>query len=361
MLKTTISCSTTLAVKPALPVSITHPVITYFLLAVAAFLAACDSSPKNQTVIVSGQTMGTQYRVALVAEQAVDSVALKILLEDQLAEINRQMSTYRDDSEISAFNNSASTDWFRVSPELALVSQRALDIYHKTNGAFDASIGPLVNLWSFGPAQRPLTTPSPTELAARSRDVGSDMLEVRLDPPGLKKLTPGLQLDLSAIAKGYAVDRLATWLIESGYNRLLVDIGGELRAMGTNQDGRPWQVGIEKPEPSLQRSVQQVIALGDKSIATSGSYRNYFEDQDKRFSHIINPATGYPINHNLVSVSVIADDCMSADAWATALMVMGPDMGFDYALQSGLAVYMIVKRGEEIDILSSPRMHGYLE
>jgi len=305
--------------------------------------------------------MGTYYRASIISTSPVSIDQLRESIENELASINQQMSTYINTSEISEFNNSMSTDWFNVSPQFALVTQKAKEIYLQSRGQFDPTLAPLIELWSFGADSRPLEIPAAWELEQVSKAVGSDKIDVQLNPPKLKKSSPELKLDLSAIAKGFAVDELAALLESLDFSNFLIDIGGELRSKGLNIDENKWRVAIEKPDLGLAQSVQQIVYISDKCIATSGSYRNYFEQDGKRFSHIIDPQSGRPITHQLVSASVIADDCVSADGYATTLMVLGPQQGYQFALQYGLAVYMIEKKGDEIVVKTTPQVQSYME
>ena len=325
------------------------------------YLSACSQASEKQLFEIAGETMGTYYRVVIVSEQQINSEETQTSIEGVLAQINQQMSTYISDSEITIFNNNPSTDWVSISEDFAVVTKKAKEIHQQSQGKFDATIGPLIELWSFGAEHRPIMVPSELELSNISQSFGSDKLQVQDSPPALKKSVSSLRLDLSAIAKGFAVDKLTQLLVLKNHTDFLIDIGGELRSMGRNLEDQDWRVGIEKPDPSLRQSVQQVVSISDKSIATSGSYRNYFEQEGVRFSHIIDPDTGRPISHQLVSVSVIADDCMSADGYATTLMVLGPDQGYEFALQYGLAVYMIEKQGDEIIVKTTPNMQSFME
>ena len=335
--------------------------LLFLAISLTFLLTACEESPTRDKSEISGGTMGTYYRIAIISSSLLDLEDIKSDIEAILDDINSQMSTYITDSQISRFNQYQQNDWFNVSQDLASVSQKALEVFTQTEGLFDPTIGPLVNLWSFGSQNVPLKVPSPAQLKQVKRFIGADQLQVQADPPALKKISAHLRLDLSAIAKGFAVDKIAHKLIELGHEDFLIDIGGELRSKGKNLDSEPWQIGIEKPDSASPQSVYKLIAISDKSIATSGSYRNYFEQDGVRYSHIINPHTGYPIEHKLVSVSVISDDCITADVYATALMVLGPNKGYDFALQYGLAVYMIEKKGDELISRFTPQMKPFLE
>lgn len=286
--------------------------------------------------------MGTRYTVKLCLqprEEIDDSLAEEI--ERCLARIDGRMSTYRQESELSRFNRHTGESWFAVSHETATVMAAAMEISHSSQGAFDVTVGPLVDLWSFGPNPQPEHVPSEEEIEqARSR-VGYRQVEVRVSPPALRKLRDEVRVDLSAIAKGFAVDALADLLSARGVGSFMIEIGGEVRTRGVKPDGTPWRIGIERPV-TWARSLQLVVALRDRALATSGDYRNYYERDGKRYSHEIDPRTGLPVEHALGSVSVIADSCMLADAWATALMVAGPERAQRLAVENHLDALLIL-------------------
>ena len=315
------------------------------LLLVTGCARPSDPNDGSEDGVISGSTMGTYYRVAIESpgsEIPFSQIADEI--EALLADINRQMSTYDPDSEISRFNQSDSLDWFPVSPNTAHVVEKSLAISRQTGGAFDVTVGPLVNLWGFGPAGRRDTIPSAREIEEARNRVGFAHLEARSSPPAIKKGIGELYVDLSAIAKGFAVDQISDYLSSIGMGTYLVDIGGELRARGTKADSTPWRVAIERPQ--LNRgSVQRIVSLSEGAIATSGDYRNFFEIDGVRYSHEIDPVKARPITHSVASVTVLTNDCTMADAWSTALMILGPDAGYQLALQEQLAALFIVKSG----------------
>jgi thiamine biosynthesis lipoprotein len=285
--------------------------------------------------------MGTSYSVQIVKPPAdLDRDALAEQVNERLADINRLMSTYQPSSELTRFNESSTTEWFIVSPELVDVVRAAQAVSEASAGAFDVTIGPLVNLWGFGPTPSADVLPSAGEIQAARTRVGWKQIDVQVEPPALRKSRPDLYVDLSAIAKGYAVDRVAALLEAAGVDHYLVEIGGELRGRGINGAGEPWQIAIERPEVS-KRAMFRVVALRDVGMATSGDYRNFFEVDGERYSHTIDPATGRPVEHRLASVTVLADETMQADAWATALLVLGRERGFELAEQIGLAAFFI--------------------
>ena len=310
-----------------------------------ALVSGCGRGAPPAATTLSGRTMGTTYSVKLAAApDGTGAAALQAEIDAALATVNRQMSTYDPDSELSRFNASGSTDWFPVSGATAKVVAEALSVSRESDGAFDATVMPLVNLWSFGPEARPDAVPTDAEIADRKAFVGADKVEVRTDPPALRKAAAGASCDLSAIAKGYGVDVVAELLDRRGLSGYMVEIGGEVRTKGRRADGRGWRIGIERPLTG-ERAVERVVELSGESLATSGDYRNWFEAGGVRYSHTIDPRTGRPIGHGLASVSVVADDCMTADATATAVMVLGPDAGYDWLVGRGAAALLIVRDG----------------
>lgn len=303
----------------------------------------------GQIIELSGQTMGTTYSVKVFTTEgdSIDRESLRLDIDGVLRNVNDQMSTYLKSSEISRFNESDSTDWVEISPEFADVVLAAQDVAKKTEGAFDITVGPLVNAWNFGPEPRTDKAPMAETVASLLDQVGYQKLSVRTDPPAIKKAVPGLQIDLSAIAKGHGVDRVVELLNEKTYDDVFVEIGGEVRVSGS-KSGQWWKVGIQMPDAATQQ-ITAAHSLGtaddDVAMATSGDYRNYFQDGDRRYSHTIDPRFGMPIEHTLASVSIIADNCMMADAWATAINVLGPETGLAMANQQGLSALLITRTG----------------
>ena len=306
-------------------------------------------------LVVSGSTMGTTYTVKFYSgETNAEAGVIQSRIDSLLERINDQMSTWRPGSELSRFNKSASTSWFSVSPELAHVVVAAGAISAMSDGAFDVTVGPVVNLWGFGPDRSTAGLPSQQQIREAMERVDYRQLLVRSSPPALRKLRPDIYVDLSAIAKGFAVDEVARLLDERHISSYLVEIGGELRARGVKGDGSSWNVAIERPL-SGERTIQDIVALRDASIATSGDYRNFMEQNGKRYSHTIDPHTGRPITHGLASVSVITDSAMRADALATAIMVMGPEDGHGLAVKEALAVQLIFRSGNGFHVVTTPQ------
>lgn len=307
----------------------------------------------------SGSTMGTQYTVKVVELPA--AVLPTVLSEDivrLLGEVDAKMSTYRSDSELSRFNDARNTQWFPVSQEMISVIDEALRVSTMTQGAFDITVGPLVDVWGFGPTLRPERVPAKLEIESELARVGFRHVHTREIPPALKKDLEEIVIDLSAIAKGYAVDKVADHLDDLEISNYMIEVGGELRLKGYNTHGIPWKIAVERPAPEL-RAIHSVIQPGDKGVATSGDYRNYFEQEGKRYSHTIDPRSGLPIDHRLASVTVIADTAMVADALATAFMVIGPTEGYSLAQRNNLAVFFVSKSVDGYSEQATPAFSRY--
>jgi thiamine biosynthesis lipoprotein len=312
--------------------------------ALLAALGACGDSPRERPVQeLVGSTMGTTFSIKVIAPpESLDLPALQKDIEAALDGINRTMSTYLSDSELSRFNASESVDWFEVSPELCHAVEAARVVSEFTGGAFDVTVGPLVNLWGFGPAESTYEPPGNDVITAAMQDVGYTKLHVDCAKPALRKETPGIYVDLSAFAKGYAVDEVAQLLDARTLLDYLVEIGGEMRLRGMNARSEPWAIAIETPDRA-ERSVQTVVHLTDSSMATSGDYRNFFEHEGRFYTHTIDPRTGYPVTHNGASVTVVAESAAFADAAATALLVLGPDTGMKLAEDERIAAYFLLR------------------
>lgn len=326
------------------------------LLFALVLLAGCESPPEAHRF--QGPIFGTGYHVTLFAEldeAAYDELAAGILAE--LQRIDALMSTYREDSELSRFNRAPVGVPFFVSPPVAEVIAESLRIARLSEGAFDVTVGPVVNLWGFGPQKRPERVPDDEALAAALARV--DIHALRLDDGQLSKSKP-VYIDLSGIAKGYAVDQVAEYLEAQGIQDYLVEIGGEIRTHGEKPDGSPWRIAVEKPI-STERSVQRILELGNAAVATSGDYRNYFESNGVRYSHTIDPQTGRPITNRVASVTVITERCMTADALATAFTVMGAEAGLAMAERENIAVYFIVRTDDGFETLMSSAFEPYLQ
>jgi len=331
------------------------------LIALVLSLSACfPSNPSNKTeVLLQGRTMGTTYNIKVVATiEQVETLKLQQKIDAVLKQVNQEMSTYIPSSEISVFNQSKSTESVQVSAGFARVLKESIRLGKLTQGKLDVTVGPLVNLWGFGPEQRPETVPSDEVLTTTRKRIG--LTNLTLEGDMLSKKIPDIYVDLSTIAKGYGVDIVAELIESNGFSSYLVEIGGEMRLRGFKHTGELWAIAIEKPITS-ERSVQQVIIPKDNAVATSGDYRNYFEVDGVRFSHIIDPDTGKPINHNLVSVTVIHPSSMTADGLSTSLMVMGMEQGMAFAVKNDLAALFISKTENGFDEQFTVKFKQYLK
>ncbi|WP_261816822.1 FAD:protein FMN transferase [Vibrio gallicus] len=323
----------------------------------AMVLTGCEQAP--QQVALSGKTMGTTYHIKYIADgDAPDSTQIQSKIDELLNQVNDQMSTYRPNSELSQFNQLKTTEDFVVSPQMATVVKEAIRLNKLTEGALDITVGPLVNLWGFGPEARPDTVPTADELNARRKMIGIHHLFI--DGNTLHKDLPELYVDLSTIAKGWGVDVVSEYLASLNIHRYMVEIGGELRLKGTNAKDMKWRIAIEKPVVN-SRQVELIVQPGDMAMATSGDYRNYFERDGIRYSHIINPKTGKPIANKVVSVTALHPSCMTADGLATGLMVLGDKEGLRVANDNGLAVFMIVKTADGFKEIYSDAFAQYIK
>ncbi len=302
------------------------------------FLNACDTSPVSFTV--HGEALGTFYTIT-VAEplEGMTDIRAKEITDKTLDRINRLMSTYLEDSELSRFNRHEQTTPFPVSEETYKVFEVAQTIAEQSAGAFDVTVGPLVNAWGFGP-EAFKNPPDETVINALLQRTGYG--KITLHPgPALSKARPDVYCDLSAIAKGYAVDAVAEAFEQAGITRYMIEVGGEIRVAGKNPRGEAWTLGIETPKSGV-RELHTAIRLEQSALATSGDYRNLYELNGRLVSHTIDPHTGYPVQHALASASVIHASCTRADAYATALMALGPEKALEFARQHGLAVLLLV-------------------
>ncbi len=313
-----------------------------------------------EVISLEGRTMGTTFNIKYVDNgHGILPAAILKDIEGVFEKINAQMSTYDKESELSRFNQSESLDWQKISPGLFRVIEHALSVAKKTEGAFDPTIGPLVNLWGFGPEGK-REVPSRDLLIAAKKRVGHQKITLNKSSLEIKKSEKNLYLDLSASAKGFGVDTVSLYLRRQGIENHMIEVGGEVRVSGT-KNGIAWRIAIEAPvkESSLG---QKVLKLKNASLATSGSYRNFFISKGQKYSHAINYQSGAPIEHSLISVSVIGlKSCMEADSWATALMVMGPEKGQKMAKELGLAAFFIYMKGDQLVEVMNPEFSKYLE
>jgi thiamine biosynthesis lipoprotein len=300
--------------------------------------------PAGLYTAFGGATMGTTWSVKVAADLAPDEMRqIGAAIQARLDEVNDLMSTYDPESELSRWNAQRSTEPIALSPLTLHVLQIALVVGQLSGGALDVTVGPLVDAWGFGSAERPKQPPTPEQVAELLTRVGQDRLQLDAAAGTLRKQNAATEIDLSAVAKGFGVDRVAEALEELGYHDYLVEVGGELRASGAKRGGAAWRVAIERPDAGL-RVVHEAFDLRELAMATSGDYRNYYERDGLRISHTLDPRTGAPIRHELASVTVLDPSAARADALATAINVLGPDAGYDLAEREGLAAYLLVRR-----------------
>ena len=331
------------AVKYGNAVGKSHSLEWLFCLLLPVLLVGCSDEvgPRH----LNGATMGTTWSLSYI--EAPDQPAAQDIhsrVQGVLDSIEQSMSTYRPDSEINRYNSAAAGSWVSVSAPFLAVLQTALQVGEASNGAYDVTVAPLVTLWGFGPGEVQSEPPPPQQIENLLASVGQDRVQVR--PRTGEVLQPGgISLDFSSLAKGYAVDEGAQWLRDNGVTRFLLEVGGEMRLSGLSGRNDPWRIAIEQPE-SAGRSMAGALDVSDMSVATSGDYRNYFEHDGQRFSHSIDPRSGYPVAHDLVSVTVVHHSAMLADAWATALTVLGARQALAVAQTQALAVYFIRREGQ---------------
>ena len=344
-------------VKPALVSLQSHSRQWLFCLFVVCLLAGCDR--QAPPVQLGGDIMGTTWSVTYIeGPPELSRHQVQDEVEALLAEVNLSMSTYRPDSEINTFNAHDANRWFSSSDGFLTVLEAALDVGQKSAGAYDVTVGALVDLWGFGPGDIIEEPPAKDEIVDLLSRVGQANLRLDVYKRSILKQSD-LSVDLSSLAKGYAVDQVAQWLSVQGIRRYMVEVGGEMRLSGLSARGDPWRIAIEQPKIS-ERSIAITLSLTDVAIATSGDYRNYFEAEGRRYSHSIDPRTGYPVTHDLVSVTVVHQSCMMADAWATALIVLGVEQAMAVAQAQGLAVYFIRRLDDEFVHSQTPLFAAYL-
>ena len=302
----------------------------------------------GETAAVSGRAMGTTWSVKFVQpDRPLTRESVERAVADRLEQLEQLFSTYRPQSAISRFNAAADTGWVPVAAEIAEVASASRQISELTGGAFDATIDPLIRLWGFASKARLHALPSATEIATARALVDWRRLEVRLSPPALRKTQPQLSADFSSIAKGYSADALSELLVQLGARNHLVQIGGDIKTRGAPSSAAGWPTAIEQPDVAVP-GVACVMTLDGQALSTSGDYRNFFQDGQRRFGHIIDPRTGEPVLNSLAAVSVVHASCAHSSALATALFVLGPDDGFRLAAKEGLACLFFVRRGEQV-------------
>lgn len=308
------------------------------------------TSTELQRYSLNGETMGTRYTALFYAGAGIDADEIGQRLSSAVARVDQQMSTWKPDSDLNRLNAAPEQEWVSVPKELATVLSAALRVSQQSGGAFDIAVGDLVNAWGFGPGEQTVTEQAIGTIAPRARLLASAALVVEPQHNQARKRVP-LNLDLSGIAKGFGVDELARCLEGFGITRYLVGIDGEMRARGVKPDGQCWVVALEKPSRDV-REVMGVMELGDAAIATSGDYRHWVDVAGHSYAHTMNPATGAPLCNPLAAVTVVATSCMLADAWATALMVLGETGGPRLAQERGMDALFVLREGEQFKEIS---------
>ena len=310
--------------------------------------------------------MGTSWTVKLVRPDHLTLEQLRSGIQQQLDQVVEQMSTWLESSTLSRFNRAEAGSWHALPPEFFKVLDYGLYIAQQSNGANDPCVGPLVNLWGFGPEGKHGQTPSPAIITAALAAKG--WRDVKLDRLGQRVLQPGgVYVDLSSIAKGFGVDHVAEYLQAQGVQSYLVEVGGELRGYGCKPDNDPWWVELEQPLPSAGAGTnaglpqKNLVALHEMSVATSGDYRRFFEQDGRRYAHTIDPRTGYPVAHALASVTVLHTSCMIADGLSTALTVLGVEEGMEYARSQNIAAHFVNRSEQGFEECMSPAFEAMLD
>ena len=300
-------------------------VSTIFVLLILSLAATSDAKREH---LIQGRTMGTTYHITVVTDDLKGVGGLKEKIDTRLEDINRVFSTYLEDSEISRFNALNKTgEKFRVSDDFIEVMRVGRKIHQQSDGAWDGTVNPLVDLWGFGPNPGEKKMPAAGAIKERLDRVGFDRIQI-IAPNFMVKNSASMTLDLNSIAKGFAVDQVSQLIAAGGFENYLVEIGGEVYAAGLRKDSKNWRIGINKPQKDAAfNEVYKVVSLSNKAFATSGDYRNFFEINGVRYSHVIDPRSGYPVANGVVGVSIIANNCTLADGLATAIMVMGVERG----------------------------------
>lgn len=324
-------------------------------LAAVMAVAAAFSSDAAEVITLTGRAMGTTWvaKIQPSVANACDTDALRERIAAKLESLEQQLSTWRPQSDLSRFNATTHTEWFPVPPELAAVAAEALRIAALTGGAFDPTVAPLVHLWGFGPEGRTDKAPSPAAISAARNRVDWRALEVRASPPALRRTRPGITADFSSTAKGFAADAVSALLAAEGASRHLVQVGGDVRA-GAATDGRPgWPIAIEQPHND-ERGIACVVPLANQAVSTSGNYRSFFQANERRHGHIVDPRTGQPVDGELAAVSVVQDSGATSSSLATGLFVLGPEAGLRLARELHLPALFIARRGDTLEQVATP-------
>ncbi|MBH0019995.1 FAD:protein FMN transferase [Pseudoalteromonas sp. SWXJ133] len=340
-------------------VSTSQGIMAFLLITLTLLLSGCGEKSESRETFIEGKTMGTTYHIKYYDEQGQLSASqLQLQIDAVLKDVNQSMSTYIEGSEINTFNRLPANQVMPISEDFRAVISESIRLGESTK-TLDVTMGPLIDLWGFGPDKKPTNRPSDEELASMVEKIGIDKLI--LDEQGLSKTVNGLELSFSATAKGYGIDKVAQLLESHSITNYMVEIGGELRIAGEKPNNQDWKIAIEQPDAQPgERKVHRVLSPGTNGIATSGDYRIFYKMDGEIYTHLIDPVTGMPIKHDLVSVTVLHPSAMTADGLATALTVMGMEKAQAYAQQHDLPVYLIGKSNEGLVTYSSPAFKPYL-
>ena len=334
------------AIKSGLNVT---KVTGFSALLMTTFLVGCSEPPELQTV--EGYAQGTTYQISFWSEEEVPVTEVQTEFNDTLAKIDKELSTYRPDSFISKFNNSPSVAWQPVSEDFVELVKTAQEIHSKSEGCYDPTIGPLFDLWGFKTDK--LHVPTQEELSALKAEMGIDKFEIDEENLRVRKTRPFLQLDFSSMGEGYTIGKLSQVLESKGYDNYMVQFGGDMKIKGHKPNGDQWRVAIQSPIPSAEGApkVYKIITVKSEdgvTLDTSGTYNRHFDENGVEYSHIINPSTGKPITHDLVSASVFGTDPKVSDAWATAMLCLGPVEGAKIAKNENLEVFFIERKNDKL-------------
>lgn len=325
-------------------------------------MTGCDEQADVRTeTVYTGSTMGTTFMVKVIdLPKEIEPDQVKSGIDKVLKDVNDKMSLWVADSELVQFNQSKVTDWQDISDDLYTVISAGNEISRQSNGRFDVTLEPLIKLWGFSKDKRSSQNPTAKEVSDALKNIGHQ--KVHLDPNGkrIKKDLPDLTINLSAIAKGFGIDQVARYLESKGVGHYMVEIGGDLRVKGSNAHHQPWKIAIETPRAD-SHSLHSIIDVETTGMATSGDYRNYFEKDGERFSHIIDPRDGRPIRHKLASVTVLSTDAMTADALATTLLVMGEEDGLNWAEENQIGAFFLIRDGDRFMEKKTSQFHAFIQ
>ena len=327
----------------------------FIILVVSFSLLAC--TPKPEVKKLSGEAQGTTYHISFWSEQPSDTAAIDKLIKDEFARLDMEISNYRPDSRIEKLNATDSSEPLETTPEIISLIETARKISEASNGCYDLTIKPLFDLWGFKADK--LHIPSDDELQNTLKNIGFKQIKI-VDSNHLQKLNPKLRIDVSSIAQGYSVARMVGILEQQGIHDYLVEIGGELQTHGKKPDGSAWRVAVEKPLPD-ERTMHKILTIQQTeplAVMTSGTYRHYFDQDGKRYSHILDAKTGKPVEHKTVSVTVLHDNATEADAWSTAMLCLGKERGLEVANKARIAVLFIEQQDKELNEVKSDAFAG---